>query len=93
MCDLENLADVLRFPFENDDLVRPGAPHQPRRIRPARPFAQNLDIAPDQALVRAVRGCIDNAQQILIALLLSPAHQSAPASSPPAYRAGSNSGR
>ena len=61
--------DMFRFPFEDDDLVRARSSHQARRIRPARPFTQNLDIAPDQTLVRAVRRRIDNAQQVLIALL------------------------
>ena len=42
-------------PFENDDLVRARAAHQPRRIRPARAFAKNLHIAPDQTLARAPR--------------------------------------
>lgn len=67
--DVEDFPDMVAVTLKNDDLVRPGAPHQSRRVRPAWPFAKDLHVAANEPLARSPRGCVDNRQKIMVALL------------------------
>src|SRR5205085_10314777 len=67
--DIEDLAGERRVSLEYHDLVRACPTHEPRGIRPARSFTQNLEIAADETFVGPMSRSIDHAQQVPVTLL------------------------